>query len=44
MEETLPADVLEAMHAPAKDADVPIFKAEQLADYDGFLFGFPTRY
>jgi len=31
------------MNAPPK-SEVPIIDAHQLADADGFLFGFPTRY
>jgi NAD(P)H dehydrogenase (quinone) len=43
--ETLPADVLERIHAPPKPEDVPVIeKANQLKDADGFLFGFPTRF
>lgn len=44
--ETLPEDVLEKMHAKGlKDADVPVLESpEQLKEYDGFLFGVPTRY
>ncbi|PRW51183.1 putative NAD(P)H dehydrogenase (quinone) FQR1-like 1 [Chlorella sorokiniana] len=41
--ETLPADVLAKMGAPAK-ADDPVITAEQLKDFDGFLFGIPTRF
>ena len=32
MSETLPENVLEKMHAPPKDADVPIIQANQLAE------------
>ncbi|KAL6778715.1 FAP191B [Auxenochlorella protothecoides x Auxenochlorella symbiontica] len=42
--ETLPAAVLEKIHAPPKDASVPIIEASQLPEYDGFIFGFPTRF
>ena len=42
--ETLPAEVLGKMHAPPKDADVPVIKVEQLAEADGVLFGVPTRF
>lgn len=31
------------MHAPPKP-DYPIITPEQLADYDAFVFGIPTRY
>eukprot|EP00270_Netrium_digitus_P012731 TRINITY_DN416_c0_g1_i2.p1 TRINITY_DN416_c0_g1~~TRINITY_DN416_c0_g1_i2.p1 ORF type:complete len:206 (+),score=30.10 TRINITY_DN416_c0_g1_i2:192-809(+) len=42
--ETLSQDVLSKMHAPPKPSDIPIMDAHTLADADGFLFGFPTRY
>lgn len=43
--ETLPTEVLEKMHAPAKDAAVPTLDDPQkLLEYDAFLFGIPTRY
>lgn len=42
--ETLPAEVLEQMKAPEKDGSVPVITAEGLAEADGVLFGFPTRY
>lgn len=32
------------MHAPAKAADVPNITVDQLAEADGFIFGFPTRF
>jgi NAD(P)H dehydrogenase (quinone) len=41
--ETLPAEVLEKMHAPPKE-DVPIVNPFSLPEYDGFLFGIPTRF
>ncbi|KAJ1646971.1 hypothetical protein LPJ64_001592 [Coemansia asiatica] len=41
--ETLPADVLEKMHA-APRANVPEITPEKLTEADGFLFGFPTRF
>jgi hypothetical protein len=41
--ETLPAEVLEKMHAPPKP-DVPIISAKDMPDADGFIFGIPTRY
>lgn len=31
------------MHAPPKSDD-PIITADQLKDYDGFIFGIPTRF
>lgn len=41
--ETLPPEVLEKMGAPPKP-DVPIIDPKALADADGLLFGFPTRF
>lgn len=41
--ETLPAEVLEKMHAPAK-SDYPIIDPHTLPEADGFVFGFPTRF
>jgi len=41
--ETLPADVLEKMHAPAKSSD-PIVDPNELPSADGFAFGTPTRF
>jgi len=41
--ETLPAEVLEKMHAPPKP-DVPVISAADLPNADGFIFGFPTRF
>lgn len=42
--ETLPDDVLEHMKAPPKEPEIPEITASELADADGVLFGFPTRY
>lgn len=41
--ETLPAEVLEKMHAPPKP-DVPVAKVEDLPSYDGIIWGVPTRF
>jgi len=41
--ETLPKEVLEKMHAPAKP-DVPIATPQDLAEADGIIFGIPTRF
>ncbi|KAM2403226.1 hypothetical protein EV1_030394 [Malus domestica] len=41
--ETLPEEVLGKMSAPPK-SDVPIISPNELADADGFIFGFPTRF
>lgn len=43
--ETLSEDVLAKMHAPPKPSDIPILEdPKTLTQYDGFLFGIPTRY
>ncbi|KAH0489302.1 hypothetical protein TgHK011_009739 [Trichoderma gracile] len=43
--ETLPDEVLAKMHAPAKPTDIPFLEdPATLTQYDGFLFGIPTRY
>ncbi|XP_051128459.1 probable NAD(P)H dehydrogenase (quinone) FQR1-like 1 [Andrographis paniculata] len=41
--ETLPEDVLAKLGAPAK-SDAPVITPDQLAEADGFIFGFPTRF
>ncbi|GAB2284605.1 hypothetical protein Dimus_019061 [Dionaea muscipula] len=41
--ETLPDEALAKMGAPPK-SDVPIITANELAEGDGFIFGFPTRF
>jgi len=44
--ETLPEEVLKKMGAPAKASD-PVMdysKLDSLPDFDGFIFGFPTRF
>ncbi|RXW18019.1 hypothetical protein EST38_g7825 [Candolleomyces aberdarensis] len=41
--ETLPQDILELLRAPPKP-DYPIANADTLTQYDGYLFGIPTRY
>ena len=41
--ETLPESVLTVMHAPSKP-DYPIATPVTLTEYDGFLFGIPTRF
>ncbi|ODQ67337.1 flavo protein WrbA [Nadsonia fulvescens var. elongata DSM 6958] len=41
--ETLGDDVLAKIHAPSKNSD-PVISVADLTNYDGFLFGFPTRY
>jgi len=43
--ETLSDEVLGKMHAPPKDAAVPVLDdPAELLKYDGFLLGIPTRY
>nr|AAQ24592.1 NADH-quinone oxidoreductase [Gloeophyllum trabeum] len=41
--ETLSEDILKLLHAPPKP-DYPIITPEQLATFDAFLIGIPTRY
>ncbi|KAF9254369.1 flavoprotein WrbA [Marasmius fiardii PR-910] len=41
--ETLPKDILDVLHAPPKPS-YPVIQVEQLAEFDAFLFGIPTRY
>ncbi|KAI9700531.1 MAG: Minor allergen Cla h 7 [Bogoriella megaspora] len=43
--ETLPQDVLSKMHAPPKSTEIQTLDSPKtLEQYDGFLFGIPTRY
>ncbi|CAN6922787.1 unnamed protein product [Brassica oleracea] len=42
-ERTLPEDVLSKMSAPPK-RDAPLITPNDLAEADGFVFGFPTRF
>jgi NAD(P)H dehydrogenase (quinone) len=42
--ETLPEEVLGKMHAPPKREEHPVMTARQLAEADGVLLGFPTRF
>jgi len=41
--ETLAPEILEKLHAAPKP-DYPVFAPAELANYDAFLFGVPTRY
>jgi NAD(P)H dehydrogenase (quinone) len=41
--ETLPQEVLTKMHAPGKHS-YPVITPDELATYDAFIFGIPTRY
>ena len=38
------AEVLTKMHAPPKDESIPIATAAALEQYDGIIWGIPTRY
>lgn len=42
--ETLPAEVLEKMYAAPKPSHPVLEDVNTLKEFDGFLFGFPTRY
>lgn len=42
--ETLPEETLREMHAPPRSADHPIIEANQLVNYDGFIFGLSGRF
>ncbi len=42
--ETLSDVILEKMHASPKNRDIPVIRADQLPEADGFLFGMPTRF
>eukprot|EP00178_Gracilaria_changii_P023534 TRINITY_DN71195_c0_g1_i1.p1 TRINITY_DN71195_c0_g1~~TRINITY_DN71195_c0_g1_i1.p1 ORF type:complete len:215 (-),score=39.58 TRINITY_DN71195_c0_g1_i1:32-676(-) len=42
--ETLPAEVLEKMHAPPKDESIPFATPDILEQADGIIFGIPTRF
>lgn len=42
--ETLPDEVLAKMHAPPKSSIPVLTDPHTLEQYDGFLFGIPTRY
>eukprot|EP00918_Siedleckia_nematoides_P013339 GHVU01029066.1.p1 GENE.GHVU01029066.1~~GHVU01029066.1.p1 ORF type:complete len:219 (+),score=34.30 GHVU01029066.1:92-748(+) len=44
IEETLSEEVLGKMNAPPKDKSIPTIKPAELADADGIIFGFPTRF
>jgi NAD(P)H dehydrogenase (quinone) len=43
VQETLPQEVLDKMHAPPKSS-YPVATPEDLLKYDAFVFGIPTRY
>jgi len=45
VQETLPAEIKEKMHAPPQDKSIPFIEPAELAEkYDAFLLGIPTRY
>ncbi|RMZ88166.1 hypothetical protein DV736_g4612, partial [Chaetothyriales sp. CBS 134916] len=44
IKETLPAEVIEKMHAKPQDTSIPFVTPDTLKQYDAFLFGIPTRY
>ena len=44
VQETLSDEVKAKMHAPAQDKAIPFIEPAQLAEYDAFLLGIPTRY
>ncbi|GAB4847107.1 hypothetical protein Ancab_026117 [Ancistrocladus abbreviatus] len=42
--ETLSKEILEMLKAKPQDESIPVLTAQELADADGILFGFPTRF
>ncbi|CAF1089659.1 unnamed protein product [Didymodactylos carnosus] len=42
--ETLPRDVLDKMHASPPDTSIPVIEVNRLPEADAFMFGFPTRF
>ncbi|CAF1218949.1 unnamed protein product [Didymodactylos carnosus] len=44
VQETLPREVLDKMHAPPTDPSIPVIDVHRLPEADGFMFGFPTRF
>ncbi|KAK6946207.1 NADPH-dependent FMN reductase-like [Dillenia turbinata] len=42
--ETMSSEVLKQMRVPVKGDEIPLITADQLAEADGWLFGFPIRY
>lgn len=42
--ETLSPEILEKIHAPPKNENVPIITADKLPEADGLIFGIPTRF
>ena len=46
VQETLPAEVLQKMHAPGQSGDIPFITPDKLEEYDAFLLGMyiPSRF
>ncbi|OZJ04543.1 hypothetical protein BZG36_02712 [Bifiguratus adelaidae] len=44
VQETLSQEILDLIHAPPQEEDVPVIQPQQLSEADGILFGFPTRF
>ncbi|KAL8896612.1 MAG: hypothetical protein Q9192_002988 [Flavoplaca navasiana] len=44
VKETLPQEILDKMHVPPKDSEIPTITPEKIQQYDGVLLGIPTRY
>ena len=44
VQETLPAEVLQKMHAPGQSGDVPFITPDKLEEYDAFLLGTYCHY
>ena len=44
VKETLSQEVLSHMHAPGQSTSIPFITPDELAKYDAFLLGVPTRY
>lgn len=42
--EILSDEILAKQYAAPKDTSIPVIKATDLPQYDGFIFAFPTRY
>jgi len=42
--ETLPQEILDKMHAPPANKDIPVITPDDLKSADAIIFGVPTRY
>ena len=40
----MPQHILDGLHAPPQNQDIPLIEPDLLTQYDGFLCGVPTRY